>query len=213
MAYKYALTGPPFTFQGHFSESQRDAFKSWVDLAVTDQPSYVEYHRIQAYRLRKSAGLLEKFYATQNSDVLAPTFQKESWQPGMYGHWAYNYREDLAPSIAIGQIKHHFRYALQRQEDGVFHMNHLRNQIERQEDLAQHATDAPTQVSKLMSKIDALFGKPEYEAVLVKDITDSYKGQPRFRVSPLDEPTQWELEQFNHGATPDAPLILGGQGS
>jgi len=74
-------------------------------------------------------------------------------------------------------------------------MGHLRTMIEKAEDQAQRAKEAPATVSELMAKLDRYFSQPEYQAVLVKDKSDLYEGQPRFRVSQMDEPTIWEKEK------------------
>ena len=87
----------------------------------------------------------------------------------------------------------------ERQDEAIFHMNHLRNQIESSEDKAQYASEAPTAVPALMDRIEALFTQAEYQAVLVKDLSDLYKGQPRFRVNQLDTPTPFENYLHNHG--------------
>ena len=142
MTSKYALAGPPFHFSGNFSETQHNAFIGWVAARMGNFPAIQTHHQVRAQQLRKTAGLLEKFYATANGESLPLTFQKEAWQPGPDGHWAYTHRNDHAPAVTMGKIKDHFRFQLQRQEEAYFHMYHLRNQIERQEDLAQFARDA-----------------------------------------------------------------------
>lgn len=205
MAFKYALPGPPFNFLGNFSETQRDNFKKWINARTANFPAITLHHRIRAQQLRKTAGLLEKFYSTENDQALTTTFLKPSWQPGADGHFNYVNREDQLPMITVSKIKDRFKEQLQRDEEGVFFMNHVRNLIENHEDQAQFANDVTSTTNKdnlqtLLQAIDTYFAQPQYEAALVKDQTDQYQGQPRFRVHQLDEPTIWELEQMNHSA-------------
>lgn len=213
--YKYALPGPPFNFLGNFSETQRDNFKKWIDVRKANFPAITLHHRIRAQQLRKTAGILEAFYAEApkyNDQKLATTFQKPAWQPGINGHFNYAYRDDHLPMVAVSKVKSLFKEQLQRDEEGVFFMNHVRNLIEKHEDKAQFADDATSDTNKenlktLLQNIDTYFGQPQYQAALVKDKSDLYKGQPRFRVHQLDEPSQWELEQVNHSAA-DAPIQI-----
>jgi hypothetical protein len=196
VAYRYAITGPPFNFLGNLSETQKNAFTAWVTKQTPTLPAVQAFHQVRAQQLRKTGGILETFYAksTQVADNLAPTFIKNSWTPGPHGHFAYAQRNDHAPAMVVSNIKRHFHTRLVHQDDAVFHMNHLRAQVEKQEDLAEHAFEGTTNVSKLMDRLETLFGQPEYQAALVKDISDQYKGEPRFRVHQLDEPTQWEID-------------------
>lgn len=199
MAFVYAKIGPPFDFLGNFSESQKNAFSSWVDDQTDNLPAIQLHHQVRAQQLRKTAGMMEKYYATLNTEVLAPSFQKQAWQPATTGHFPYAHRNDHIPAQTVIEVKKRFRYLLERQDEAVFHMNHVRSQIELQEDKAQYAFEAPATVSALMDRIEALFTQPEYQAALVRDVSDQYKGQPRFRVNQLDAPTQWEMDQHNHG--------------
>lgn len=208
MANSYAHVGPPFNFLGNLTESQKGAFQTWVTGQLSAQPAAQIHHQVRAQQLRKTAGLLERFYATA-ATPLAPSFRKAAWQPGPDGHWAYAFRNDHLPAMTVQKIKGFLRFKLERLDDAVFHLNFLRNQIERQEDLAQHANDAADTVPKLQARLETLFGQPEYQAALVKDQTDLYKGQPRFRVHQFDEPTIWEKEQHNHG-DPGEPIMLKG---
>ena len=198
MAYSYAQTGPPFDFLGNVAESQKNAFATWVTQRSTNLPAIQLFHQVRAQQLRKAAGMLEQYYATANIEPLAANFQKQAWRPGPNGHWAYAFRNDQAPAQVMTKTKKHFRYLLERQDEAVFHMKHLRNQIEVQEDKAQYAHEAVTEVPALMHRLEALFTQPEYQAALVQDISDSYKGQPRFRVNQLDAPTPWEVDQHHH---------------
>ena len=199
MAFKYALTGPPFNFLGNFSETQHNALTSWVNTRTGNFPAITTHHQIRAQQLRKTAGLLEKYYSSANGESLPLTFQKEAWKPGSNGQWSYGNRNDHEPAMAVSNLKNQFRFQFQRQEESYFHMYHLRNQIERQEDLATFASTAPTTVSGLMTSINNFFGQKEYEAVLVKDITGTYQGQPMYRVHQADAPTAWEQYQHSYG--------------
>lgn len=208
----YALPGPPFNFLGHFSETQRDAFKTWVNARTGKLPAIQLHHQIRAQQLRKTAGALEQFYSTVNDQSLTPSFRKESWQPGPSGHFNYPVSGDHLPMVTVGKIKSRFKEQLQRDDSGVFFMNHLRYIIERHEDEAQLNKDAgdstiTDNITQLLSNVDGFFAKVEYQQSLVKDQTDRYKGAPRFRVNQFDAPTQWELERMNH-STPDAPILI-----
>ena len=204
MAYVYAIPGPPFNFLGNLDETQRDSFKSWINVRTANFPAITLHHRIRAQQLRKTAGILEQFYATVNDQKLAVRANwKPAWQPGPDGHFNYAYRDDQLPMIAVSKIKALFKENLQRDDDGVFFMNQVRNLIENEEDAAQFANDIQSSTNKnnlqtLLQAIDTYFGQPQYEAALVKDQSDQYKGSPRFRVHQLDAPTPWELEQMNH---------------
>jgi hypothetical protein len=204
--YVYGYAGPPFNFLGHMSLTQQQAFNTWVRAREKNFAPIQQHYQIRAEQLRKTAGVLEKFYATLNDEMLAPTFKKEPWKAGPQMHFNYPYRDDQLPMVAMSQIKDYMKEQFQRQDEGVFAMNYLRNVIEKTEDKAEKAFQAmnPTQftndtVENLISRINGYFSSPEYEAVLVNDQTDVYpKGttQPRFRVHQFDIPTQWEIEQM-----------------
>jgi uncharacterized phage infection (PIP) family protein YhgE len=206
MAYVYAYPGPPFNFLGTFSETQKNTFEAWLNARLSKFSSIQTFYQIRANNLRKTAGVLEQWYQTDNDEVLAPTFKKVEWQPGPNGYFVPTPRNDHIPMITVSAIKKLYKEQLDRQDESVFHMNHLRNLIEKTEDLAQYANDAITQTPQLIQQIESYFTQPQYQAVLVKDISDQYAGQPRFRVNPLDAPTEWELEQHNR-ATPGAPIV------
>jgi len=193
-ATTYTRTGAPFNFLGNLSESQKNAFVSWVNRAKPTLPAVQTFHQVRSQQLRKSAGLLEKFYATSALEALAPTFVKDTWQPGPNGHFPYAARNDHIPAMVVSNVKKVFQTRLVHQDDAVFHMNHLRAQVERQEDLAQYASDGPAKITALLARLDVLFASPEYQAALVKDLTDLYKGEPRYRTNGLAAPTPWELD-------------------
>jgi hypothetical protein len=84
-------------------------------------------------------------------------------------------------------------------------MNQVRGMIEKQEDLATYQNVAITKVPQLMTRLVTLFQKPGYEAVLVKDQSDQFQGQSRFRTSQLDAPTLWERQtRIGHSPTSSA---------
>lgn len=199
--YKYGFTGPPFNFLGHFCNTQYQTFKSWVNTRQGQFPAIQQFHQIRAAQLRKTAGVLEQFYAKANDEALKPTFEKSPWKPGPDGWFGYVNRNDQLPMVAVAGVKDHLREWLQRQDESVFAMNQVRHLIEKTEDKAQAASEAPTDISVLFRKIESYFEQPEYAAVLVKDTTDVYppgSSQPRYRVHQLDAPTQWEKEQSSH---------------
>lgn len=192
----YAKSGPPFNFLGHMTETQKEGFYSWLDQQDSKQSDITKWYQIRAQQMRKTAGVLEDFYQKQRN--LKPSFQKDEWQPGKDGHFTYVNRNDQEPSITVSRIKEHYQEALQLDDEGVFWMNWLRKQIEFLEDKANCHNETPTEAGKLRGDLDKMFDLPEYDAVLVKDQSRLYKGQPYFRVNPLDEPTIWEKEQFSH---------------
>ena len=215
--FVYGYTGPPFNFLGHLSLTQFNAFTTWVDARAGNFPDIQQHYQIRAAQLRKTAGVLEKFYSTLNDELLAPTFNKKPWKPGPQGQFDYPYRDDQLPMVAMSQIKDYMKEQFQRQDDSVFQMNHLRNIIEKTEDKAEKAFQAmnPTQftndtVGSLITRINGYFSLPEYEAVLVNDQTNVYplkSTQPRFRVNQLDAPTQWEIEQITSAPAGSGPTI------
>ena len=188
----FAQTGPPFNFLGNMSETQSNAFSAWVASQSPSLPDVQVFHQIRAQQLRKTGGLLEHFHA-QAAVPLAPSFIKDTWKPTMKGHFAYGYRNDHLPAMTVFNVKEYFRPKLVHMDDAVFHMNHLRTQVERHEDLAQYANDGVQKVPLLMDRLQTMFGQPEYQGCLVKDITDQYCGQARFRTNQFDTPTPWEL--------------------
>lgn len=208
--YKYARTEPPFNFLGNFSITQREAFKTWTDARKGNFPAIQQHHQIRAQQLRKAAGLLEEFYGSYNDQSLSPSFNKEVWKPGQYGHFTPRQEDHHLPMVVMSKVKARFKEQLQRDDEGMFFMNHTRYLIEKHEDEAQYANEilgnGDGNLKALLAKIDGYFSQVEYESVLVDD-TKNYKGQPYFRVHPLDTPTRWELEQMNHG-NPDEPILL-----
>ena len=207
-AYKYGYPGPPFNFLGHMSMSQFQAFQAYVNAKSGDFPAIQQHHQIRAAVLRRTAGVLERYYQTLNDEKLAPTFLKETWKPAPEGWFGYQTRSDQLPMAAMARVKATMTPRLERQDEGVFQMNHVRNVIEKTEDKAQRASEAKASVIGLLRQIAGYFNQPEYQSVLVKDTTDVYpagSGQPRFRVNPLDFPTQWEREQAAHQLTQGGP--------
>jgi hypothetical protein len=195
-AFKYAYQGPPFNFLGTFTLSQKNAFKSWVDARLSNFSDIETFYRIRAQQFRKTAGVLEKYYAGLQTP-LAPTFSKPGWQPGAQGHFIGAPRNDHLPMVYISDVKAHMQPQFEFDDDAVFVMNHLRTVIERNEDKAQAASEGQATVNEDIVQIENLFAQAQYQAVLVDDVNSSnmYKGQPYFRVNALDAPTTWELEQ------------------
>ena len=211
--YKYALNGPPFNFLGHFCVSQKAALKSWLLPRTAKLPGIQQFHQIRAQQLRKTAGLMEEFYSNHNDQKMTPTFLKESWQPGVHGHFENSVENDHLPMVVMSKIKARFKEQLQRDEEGMFLMNHVRCLIEKHEDAAQYTNEVTDSANEdnlkaLLSEIDTYFGQVEYESILVDDTrTYGAANEPYFRVNPFDTPTQWELEKMNHG-TPGGAIKL-----
>ena len=222
--WKYTYSGPPFNWLGTFSLSQWQAFKQWVGLRQGDMEKVSVFHRIRAEQLRKTAGVMERYYSSvypqepaPYSQKLAPTFQKTIWKPGVHGHFNYAPSDDHLPMVMVGRIKGQMQDMFQRDDEAVYYMNQVRCLIEKHEDLAQYAHDftqggkgaAVMTLSDLLAKIDGYFAKPEYKTVLVDDVNQGnmYKGEPYARVNQAEDMTQWELEQANH-SSPDTPIWL-----
>jgi hypothetical protein len=187
------------------SETQRNALAAWVTKHSASLPQTQLHHQIRAQQLRKTAGMLEKFYQSSTPpDQLAPSFIKEAWKPSADKHFPYAFRNDHEPAMVVSKVKEYFRSKLVTMDDAVFHMNAVRVQIERQEDLAQYASEAQTKIPELMNKLNTLFGQPEFQNVLVRDITDQYKGEARFRTHQLDDPRAWERDTKS-GHSPTQP--------
>jgi hypothetical protein len=194
---KYAYAGPPFNFLGNFTETQKGKLNSWVNSRLGNANDIQKHHQIRAQQLRKTAGILEEYYSSKHIENLAPTFSKDSWKPGTDGHFDYVLRDDHIPMVKVSELKRYFKEQLNLQDDAVFMMNHVRNIIEKHEDSAQVASETSDTVAILLKDIDNLFSQPQYQATLVQDISDTYKGQSRFRAHPLDEPTAWEKDVAN----------------
>jgi hypothetical protein len=212
--YKYAQKTAPFDFLGTFCVTQKAALKSWIAARKGNLGDIQKFHQIRAQQLRKSAGLLEEYYAVYNDQMMTPTFKKDSWQPGPSGHFPSNVDNDHLPMVVMSKIKDRFKEQLQRDEEGMFSMNRIRCLIEKHEDAAQYANEATDSantenIAALLASIDSYFNKPEYTSVLVDDTLMYPAGgtQPYFRVNPFDTPTQFELEQMNHSA-PGVPIKL-----
>lgn len=215
--FVYGYTGPPFNFLGTMSLTQFQAFTAWVRAREGNFAAIQQHYQIRAEQLRKTAGVLEQYYATQNDEKLAPTFNKNSWKPGSQGHFNFSNRDDQLPMVAMSQIKDYLKEQFVRQDDSVFQMNHLRNVIEKTEDKAEKAFLAvnATQfsndtVENLITRVNGYFALPEYEAALVNDQTDVYPAgttQPRYRVHQLDVPTQWEIEQMANAPAGTGPSV------
>jgi hypothetical protein len=187
----------PFNFMGHFSETQFDSLKSWIeDEARAGQNSVTEFHRIRAQQLRKTAGVLEDFYASKRGG-LKPTFNKAPWKPPTGGHFQYVERDDSLPASAMFDVKELLRDQLKQDDDGVFAMNHLRTQIERHEDAAEEANESDTIVKARLEDIERYFKEPQYVAVLVQDKTDP---EHTYRVNQREDPTSFERALIAHKA-------------
>lgn len=203
---KYGYIGPPFNFLGHFCQSQFTPFSAWVNARTGKLPSVQQFYQIRASQLRKTAGVLEQFYTATNDEKLSPTFKKGTWQ-AVSGWTSYKYRDDHLPMVSMAGIKDYLKEQFNRQDEAVFQMNHIRNLIEKTEDKAQKANEAPTKIKTLLTEIQTYFNKPEYQAVLVKDTTDLYQNQPRFRWHQFDAPSQWEGEMNTRQLTPGGSII------
>jgi hypothetical protein len=234
--YKYALPGPPFNFLGHFSQTQFGNLQTWVNARTKNFLPVQQHYQIRAQQLRKLAGVLEQFAGTTTDQALSASvpqtfnrgsgytaFPKEAWQPGPNGHFNYLPRVDHLPMVSMTYLKTYMKPQFQRDDELWFSINHVRTMIEKNEDNAQYANDAVTTsvpaanvfqlptVAALISELNTYFAQNQYQAVLVKDQTDTYgvgaANGPRFRVHTLDPPTQYELEQMN-ASNPQTPIQI-----
>lgn len=187
----YVHQGPPFNFLGHFSETQLKAFEAWTTANGSKFSEIEVFYRARAQQLRKTAGLLEVFYAAK-ATPLRPSFVKGEWRPDAAGHFLPTTRDDRLPADAMAVIKDRFQDQLAADDEAVFRMNLLRVRFESYEDLAQEAHDAPAVVSAKLKDVKRYFADPQYSGALVRDKSDLYQGEPRYRVHPLDPPTAWE---------------------
>ena len=187
----------PFHFLGTFGEKQKATLWAWTESRKANFARIEQFWRIRAQQLRKSAGVLEDFYATQRNG-LKPFFVKDPFKPSEDGHFTAIAQDDAHPAQAIFEIKERFQPQLQLDDEGVFMMDHVRCLIEAAEDLAMMNHDAVAVVTARKSDVDQMFEESQYEAVLVKDISDLYKGQPKHRCNPLDAPTAFEKDLFAH---------------
>ena len=184
----YAREDAPFHFSGTLTEKQKNAMEEWVDARKENFGAISVFHRIRAHQLRKAAGLLEVFYATRG---LKPSFAKDPWVPDKDGHFMNVGREDFAPTNAIVQVKDRMQDQFAADDAAQFRMNFLRTRIEAHEDMAQEAYEGRDHVEKHLQDLDACFSDPNYRGACVRE-DDTYEGEPRFRVHPLDPPTPWE---------------------
>lgn len=183
----------PFHFLGNLSEKQKKTFYKWVDARLDRFPKIEEFWRIRAQQLRKTAGVLEKFY-DEKREGLKPFFQKDVWKPGEDGHFMPMDQVDIESAQAVSEIKAVFQHQLQLDDEGVFMMDFLRTIVESSEDAAQHAKEASAKVGKRKADLDRMFTEDKYAAILVRDISDP---EHEYRVNPLEDPTDWELQLFS----------------
>ena len=197
----YARIGPPFNFLGHMNESQRDSMLAWMEARKGNfEGGITQYYQIRAQQLRKSAGLLEYYYANYTDKTLdkpAPTFKKAVWEVGPSGHSLYTVGVDQSPAVVVSRMKEVYKEQLKPTEEAVFWMNWLRNTIEKQEDKAQKAAEAVSTVSINKGKLIAYFNDPAYSNNTLVRKSD----EADFRVHQLDQPTAWELKQLSHNLT------------
>lgn len=194
MAFKYARTGPPFNFLGTLTESQKEAFEKWVAEHKPNFDPISKFHRVRAHQLRKASGILEEFYKSKDPRGLKATMEKAPWQPDQTGHWVQTQRDDHLPANTMAVIKDRFQEQLALDDEAVFRMNYVRHRFEVHEDLAQDNLEAPGVVEARLADLNRYFSEPHFQGALVRDKSDTFKGEPRFRVHPLDPPTAWERQ-------------------
>jgi hypothetical protein len=192
----YSKIGPPFNFLGHMTESQKIEFYKWLDSKSSSLSDEEKWWRIKAQQFRKCSGVLEAWQVSKGSGI-SSQWDKQVWEPGKHGHALYTQGDDQLPSVVMSDIKELFREQLKALEESVFQMNHLRTLIEKCEDKAQYTHEAPNTLPHLKAELDSLFGRPEYQTVLVKKVDES-----KFRVSQLDEITPLERERLGGKDSP-----------
>lgn len=184
----YAQVGPPFKFSGTLTEAQKGGLEQWVADKKQHFTPVSAFHQVRAQQLRKTAGMLEAFYKQKS---LSPSFQKDPWQPGADGHFLTTPRDDQGPSNAVCAIKASMQSLMANDEAAQFRMNFVRLRLEDHEDKAQFASDGSDVVDYHLQSLNRFFADPHYRAVCVRE-SDTYEGEPRYRVHPLDPPTAWE---------------------
>lgn len=199
MGFTYAKPGPPFNFLGTITESQKEALEAWVGKHRADFTDISKFHQIRAHQLRKSSGMLETFYKAKDPAArgLKPTFDKEPWQPKEGGHFFPTQRDDQGPANAVYDIKDRFQYPMAADEEGVFRMNFIRTRFEFQEDVAQEMAEGADFVTQKLADLNRFFADPHYRAACIKDKSDLFEGEPRFRAHPWDKPTAYEQRAAN----------------
>src|SRR5271157_4770567 len=98
--YVYGYTGPPFNFLGNFGTTQWNAFQAYTAQAKSNLPATQTHYQIRAAQLRRTSGVLEKFYSAA-TPILAPTFSKAVWKAGPNGWFSYVQRDDHLPMTAM----------------------------------------------------------------------------------------------------------------
>jgi hypothetical protein len=136
MAKDYATVGSPFDFLGHMTETQKGEFYKWLDKRKGNFSDIEKWWRIRSHQLRKTAGFLESWYKAMNDEPLEPRWDKKVWEADPDGHLLYTNRDDQLPSVCVSRIKDLFKEQLQRDDEGMFQMNHIRTLIEKAEDKA-----------------------------------------------------------------------------
>ena len=184
----YAKVGPPFNFLGHMTETQRDSFYSWMNARSKNFPAISQFYQIRAQQLRKSAGLLEYYYANYSQDKPTPSFKKAPWESEGVP-LLYSITNDQLPAVAMSKMKEVYKEQLQVDEEAVFWMNWLRNHIEKNEDKAQKAFEANDTVGANKTKLNEYFVDPSYNRTLV-----AKKNEDSYRTHLLDKSTQWDLD-------------------
>ena len=193
MVTKYARVGSPFNFLGHMTETQRDSMYTWMREREGNFDDITTFHQIRAQQLRKSAGLLEFYYANYSPDKPTPTFQKDPWQPQSGHHFLYNITSDQLPAVAVSRMKEPYKDQLQVDEEAVFWMNWLRNAIEKQEDKAQKSSEAKTTIAKSKTDLSKCWVDPSYSRTLV-----SKADEETYRTHQLDTPLAPEITSMDH---------------
>lgn len=186
---KYARVGSPFNFLGHMTETQRDSFYSWMKAKEGNFPDITTFYQIRSHQLRKSAGLLEHYYANYSPDKPTPTFQKDSWQPTKGQHFLYNITNDQLPAVAVSKMKEVFKDQLQVDEEAVFWMNWLRNAVEKQEDKAQKSSEALETIKLNKTRLEQCWKDPSYSRILVSKADEN-----TYRTHQLDAPLPEEAD-------------------
>jgi hypothetical protein len=183
----------PFNFLGTMSQTQFQGFEAWIAAQEANTTAISAFHQRRANQLRKSSGLLENYFRQVDPRCIYPTFAKKPWEPVADGHFTPLQRDDCVPANAMARIKANYQDQLSSVDEAVFRMNFLRTRIEAHEDMAQEQFETVDDDAADLERLRAYFADPAYQGCLVRDQDDLYLGEPKYRVSPWDPPTPWEL--------------------
>lgn len=182
------MSNPIFNFLGTLTDSDLNQLSNWLDSNYDNLVNYSYHFRIRAAQLRRTSGILEKYYNRKN---ITSTFVKDIYHPPLGGPSLLPLKDDIEPAKLTASIKQEFQDQIASYDDALFKINMLRKMIEDCEDKAQNANDAPQKVKDAVTNLYRLFDLPQYRDVLIRS-TDTYNNSLRFRTDSLADRTPYE---------------------